>query len=258
MLRSRPSEGLPAAYMFAADTKLIDADGAPNAYHPDDSGHGAQCPDNGYGLDCLASAGFPGSDWWHTVLVRDPASGGKPYVQSSGPWAGYYVSMTSLRNTAYAGVQSPLSYVNAAQVPYVVLPAPIYRTRGMGGMGDIGFAINLSNGRTTPFVIADEGPVEPLGEASVAFWQALGGDAPNPRNGAGLPAGRIAYIVFPKSRRDADIGWPIDAGRLRAEAQRLLGAYGGEAALSACFARPAPGVDLARADEPAPGARVRP
>jgi len=219
-----------SAYYLASETKLVDADGAPNAYHPADLPDA--CPDAGRGIDCLASAGYPGGSWWRTVLVADPDDPRRPTVQQAGPYKGYFVSMTSLRNTAL-GAENPASYVDAARTPYLVLPAPIYRTDGMGEMGDIGWAINLDNGRSTPFVIADEGPVEPFGEASVAFWRALGG-TPNPRNGEGLPDGRIVYAVFPGSGHDAAIGWPIDHDALAREAKARLDAAGGAGMLRAC------------------------
>jgi len=234
---STPRGSPHPAYLYQTDAKLIDADGAPNAYHPADAAAPGEpaCPATGRGLDCLANAGFPGSNWWKTVLVADPAHADRPLVQRHGPWAGYYVSMTTLSDTGFAGAQDPASYVNADTTPYIVLPAPVYRTAGMGDMGDIGYAINLDNGATTPFVIADEGPVEPLGEASVAFWRAMGNPAPNPRNGEGLSDARIAYVVFPRSRHGAHLGWPIAPDRLAAEAQRLLDAIGGRAAMLACF-----------------------
>ena len=34
---------------------------------------------------------------------------------------------------------------------------------------------------------------------SIALAQALGGQNPNPRTGAGKPDGKIAYVVFPKA-----------------------------------------------------------
>jgi hypothetical protein len=228
-----------SAYYFATDEKLVDADGAPNAYHPDDAPHG--CPKKGRGIDCLASAGYPNGSWWQTVLVADPADPTRPAIQQDGPYKGYFVSMTSLRDTrSGGGAADPRSYVDAGRIPYLVLPAPIYRTDGMGEMGDIGWAINLDTGRSTPFVIADEGPVEQFGEASVAFWQALGTDTPNPRNGDGLPDGQVAYVVFPGSARTAAIGWPIDRAALAREAEARLEAIGGPAMLRAC-ATPAGG-----------------
>lgn len=225
-----------AAYYFTTDHKLVDADGAPNAYHPADMPNA--CPDTGRGIDCLAAAGYPDGSWWQTVLVADPADPTRPAIQHDGPYKGYFVSMTSLRNTDFAGPASTASYVDAASIPYIVLPAPIYRTDGMGEMGDIGWATNLDTGQTTPFVIADEGPVERLGEASVAFWHALGVEAPNPRTGMGLPDGRIAYVVFPGSGKTAPIGWPIGTAALRHEARVRLDAVGGMAALRSCAQSP--------------------
>jgi len=59
----------------------IDADGAPNAYHPDDTG-----------LDELANAGSP-TDWNGVITDRE----GNPLIQEErDPFPGYYISCTSL------------------------------------------------------------------------------------------------------------------------------------------------------------------
>jgi hypothetical protein len=228
------------AYLYVTDRKRVDADGAPNAYHPDDV-NGRACPARGRGLDCPANAGYRSnsgsgnSDWWQSVLVPDPERPSFAYRQRSGPTAGYFVSQTSLRQTSQAGRTSPLSYVDASRIPYAVMPMPFFQMPGTGSMGDIGFAVNLDNGRTTPFVFADvKGSAARLGEGSIAFWQALGGNDLNPRNGAGLPEGRIAYLVFPRSKDQIDIGWPIDAERLRDAAMSRLTAFGGLETLRGC------------------------
>lgn len=57
-LLSHPTE---PAYVFATSHKAVDADGAPNAYHPKNKG-----------LDYLANAGYPNKSWWRSVLVEDP------------------------------------------------------------------------------------------------------------------------------------------------------------------------------------------
>ena len=44
--------GTADAYLFVTDHMRVDADGAPNAYHPDD-----------LGLDFLANAGYPDESW---------------------------------------------------------------------------------------------------------------------------------------------------------------------------------------------------
>ena len=49
------------AYAYETNHTAVDADGAPNAYHPDD-----------IGLDALANAGYPHTNWWKDVLVPDP------------------------------------------------------------------------------------------------------------------------------------------------------------------------------------------
>ena len=219
-------------WLFVTAEKLVDADGAPNAYSPKDLAMG--CPHAGVGLDCLDSAGYPGSDWWSNVLVRDPDDPDKPYVQEDGPFRGYFVSMTSLRNPDYAGRLSPASYVDASQIPYLVLPAPLHASEGMGRTGDIGYALDLASGRSTPFVIADEGPVEPLGEASVAFWRALSAVAPNARDGSGLTPDPVAIMVFPGSGATAALDWPIDPAALRTKAGERLASFGGLGALQTC------------------------
>src|SRR6185312_5194722 len=171
-------------WAFATDEKVVDADGAPNAYHPADVG--ADCGHEGVGLDCPVSAGYPDAPWWRSVLATDPAAPDLPYVQQTGPYSGFFVSMTSLRDDNGASAVDPMSYVDASRVPYLVTPAPILAGKGMGSLGDLGYALDLATGRATPFVVADEGPLEPLGEASIAFWEALGGRAPSARDGAGL------------------------------------------------------------------------
>ena len=219
-------------WLFVTADKLVDADGAPNAYSPEDLSMG--CPHTGVGLDCLESAGYPDNDWWPNVLVRDPDDPEKPYVQEDGPFRGYFVSMTSLRNPDYAGRLSPASYVDAARIPYLVLPAPLHASEGMGRTGDLGYALDLASGLSTPFVIADEGPVEPLGEASVAFWRALSAVAPNARDGSGLTPDPVAIVVFPGSGAAATLDWPIELPALQAAAAAQLASFGGLGALRTC------------------------
>src|SRR5260370_42461214 len=73
-----------SAYVYTTAQMEIDADGAPQAYHPADTG-----------LDALANAGFPGGGW-RSVLVADSNDAGKPFVQPDRPTAGFLVSLTAL------------------------------------------------------------------------------------------------------------------------------------------------------------------
>src|SRR5262245_64575411 len=75
------------AYFYATERMAIDADGAPNAYHPEDRG-----------IDALANSGFPDRDW-KSVLVIDPADPSKPFVQRDGDFAGFFMAKTTLQDT---------------------------------------------------------------------------------------------------------------------------------------------------------------
>lgn len=224
--------GADQAWFFVIHDELVDADGAPNAYSPADVGKG--CPHDGVGLDCAESAGYPDKPWWPDVLVRDPDRPDQAYVQTTGPYRGFFVSQTSLRRPDLARPFSPDAFVDAARVPYLVIPAPLRATAGLGQLGDVGYALNLRTGRRSAFVIADEGPLEPLGEASIAFWGDIGQHAPNPRDGEGLPRDPVAVVVFPNSGAGAALGWPIGDQRLQTVGETLLASLGGAPVLRSC------------------------
>jgi len=119
-----------SAFFFISGM-TIDADGAPNAYHPDDTG-----------LDELANAGSP-SHWDGIVTDRH----GKPLVQlESDPFPGYYISCTTLadQNKEF---NDPSRYVDSTKIPYVALPAEIAE-RGGARLGDFAFVVNLRNGNS--------------------------------------------------------------------------------------------------------------
>lgn len=222
-----------AAYIYVTDRKRVDADGAPNAYHPGDAEK--PCGTSGLGLDCPGNAGYPDRGW-RSVLAVDPNDPDRPYEQESGAFAGFFVSMTALYDTRNRVAHDPARYADARTVPYLVFPDPFYRLRGTGRMGDLGIAVNLANGATTAFVIGDVGPDAPLGEGSIALFTALGGVNVNARTGAGVPSGEIGYVVFPYSGAAADLSWPIDVAELTQTAATLLADIGGQAILEKCFA----------------------
>ena len=93
------------AYFYATRRMAIDADGAPNAYHPEDRG-----------IDALANAGFPNRDW-KSVLVIDPRDPRKPFVQTEGEFAGFFISKTTLQDPRLP-VTDARRYVDSRQVPY--------------------------------------------------------------------------------------------------------------------------------------------
>ncbi|MFC5049166.1 glycoside hydrolase family 75 protein [Rubritalea spongiae] len=162
----------------------VDADGSPFAYHPK--------PDSDKGLDYLGNAGTPGN-WWG-IATENGQGSGTPVIQGSNdPAPGYYVSTTSLEDPNYPPT-SPQAYVNASEIPFIVLP--LQHNNFGGAMGDLGAVVNLDNGKVVYVIAADEGPPNSLGEGSVALAKALGVND-SPKDG-GTSSG-IAYCFFPGS-----------------------------------------------------------
>ncbi len=87
--------------------------------------------------------------------------------------------------------------LNAAQLPYIVLPQPTstwdYRNYGIDGGSVVAV---IYNNQVTYAVVGDTGPTSIIGEASYATAASLGIN-PDPRNGG--TEGPVTYIVFPNT-----------------------------------------------------------
>jgi len=220
------------AYIYRSDYVKVDADGAPNAYHPDDIGLHCIKGKGFKGLDCPANAGYPNSSWWKNALVPNPKNPNEAFIQQFGEFAGYFVSRTTLRDTSKLDTD-PSKYVDSRNIPYVVFPGRFYKMKGTGRMGDLGYAIDLETGAKCPFVVAEVGPSSAkLGEISIGLAKALGGSDPNPRTGEGTPQGTILYIIFPNSSRDYP--WPLSLSNIEAYSASLLDRIGGIEGAIAC------------------------
>jgi hypothetical protein len=192
---------------FFVSGMTIDADGAPDAYNPDDTG-----------LDELANAGT--SAHWDGILADQD---GTPLIQQEGdPFPGYYISCTSLSDKT-KNFTDPAAYVDASRIPYVVLPDDV-ADRGGARLGDFAVVMNLRNGKSSFAIYADTGT---LGEGSIALADALGiwSDA---RHG-GASHG-ILYLLFPGSGNLQ----PRTIGEIQSEGERLLSPWGGMQKLSSC------------------------
>jgi hypothetical protein len=203
--------GASAVVYFSGMT--IDADGAPNAYHPDDRP----------GLDALKNAG--GDDkWWALVVGAD----GKPVVQRSGEFKGYFLSMTWLtsEDDRYSRID-PEYWVDARKVPYVAIPYSVLRATGIV-KGDLAYVINGKTKKSSVAIVADMGTENTLGEGSIALARAVGVKSCDPRVG-GQEAG-IAYVVFPRSA--AQIRWPREMEEMQSAAAARFQEWGGEEALA--------------------------
>jgi hypothetical protein len=189
----------------------IDADGSPRAYHPED-----------LGLDFNYNGGSNGV-WWG-VVTNDK---GQPVVQGpNDPAPGYYVSGTSLEDKSKAN-EDPYRYVNAEEIPYIVLPEKLYKTAQVN-LGDFAAVINKSNGKMAYAIFADIGPPEKLGEGSIMLANELDINS-SPKFG-GADEG-IIYIVFPGSGN----GNPRSKEEIRSEGEILLKEWGGKELLLSFF-----------------------
>ena len=215
-----------SAFFFVAGM-TIDADGAPNAYNPDNTG-----------LDDLANAGQPGH-WEGVIQDRD----GNPVVQGpEDPFPGFYVSCTSLSDRTKSPTD-PTRYVDASQIPYVVLPREVASQSG-ARLGDFAVVVNLRNGKSSDAIFADIGT---LGEGSIALAENLGIWA-NARQGG--RRGGILYLVFPGSGNHQ----PRSVDEINSEAANLLRDWGGAEKLTSCATSQPPPVAAKAVDAQPPTA----
>jgi hypothetical protein len=201
---------LPDSQAFFFVTGMtIDADGAPNAYHPND-----------IGLDELANAGAPGH-WNGIITDRD----GNPLIQQkSDPFPGYYISCTSLSDETKK-FTDPTGYVDASKIPYVALPQEL-ADGGDVRLGDLAVVVNLRNRKSSFAIFADIGT---LGEGSVALADALGIRSDARRGGEHEG---ILYVFFPGSGNLQ----PRTIGEIQSEGEKLVLRHpGGMKNLSSCI-----------------------
>lgn len=153
----------------------IDADGSPNAYGPGNSG-----------LDYTGNAGREGK-WWGVIAGDD----GNPIVQGpNDPSPGKYVSPTALTNPGPWKREDPRRYIDSEAVPYAAIP-PEVKELGVK-LGDL--CLMSKDGVAVWGCVADIGPRDKLGEASIAAASALGIDS-SPRDG-GTSRPVVTYRIF--------------------------------------------------------------
>ena len=145
-------------------------------------------------LDFLANAGGPGN--WFGVVTDNNRPDGRPVKQKDGdPAPGAFVSATSYRWPDRARTD-PLAYVDAASVPYIVLPGPWRRLAVGVVLGCKATVEDLNTGRILDAAgVLDFGPRAKLGEASMACAEFFGIRS-SPKNG-GTSEKRFIYTFFP-------------------------------------------------------------
>lgn len=217
----------------------IDADGAPNAYHP-----------NNIGIDYNANAGIaPGKTPYGIVLDAS----GTPCIQNArDPYPGYYVSGTSLQNQG-SNACDPSRYANSNSIRYIALPIA-FRQHLNVSLGDFATVIHCASGRVAHAVFADGGPKYALGEGSIALAQAIGHNPFVTRNGirralSGIPDNSLIYLIYPGSGRGQ--GYVPSNTEIDNSAAPLFANWGGIAKLKRCF----PGCAFSAQNETVAGAK---
>jgi peptidoglycan hydrolase-like protein with peptidoglycan-binding domain len=224
-----PIFAIDAAFFFCG-RMVIDADGAPNAYNPQDTG-----------IDFLRNAGQPGN--WYGLAIDDK---GEPLLQRDGdPHPGCYVSTTALCHAGFPA-HDPRRYVDSTVIPYIALPRNIAELVPTPAprKGDLAAVVHLSDPDDIVFALyADVSPrvtldpEQPMGEGSIALARALGHDPFVNRNGIlraarSIPSG-VFYVVFPGS----GTGKPLSAADIAAQGTQAFKAWGGPAKLEEAIAR---------------------
>jgi hypothetical protein len=175
----------------------VDADGSPHAYNPENTA-----------LDVNEDA-MDGSEWVGVVTGDE----GDPVIQNStDPAPGFYVSTTSLEDPRQA-VRNPNRYVDATKIPYIVIPGGVM---GKARLGHPAIVLDVLTGRRVKAIVADAGPRDKIGEASVFLAAAImdqrisllgdpdSSNFSNPRSG-GTDAIRFLYIILTAS---PPLKWP--------------------------------------------------
>lgn len=183
----------------------VDADGAPNAYGPDNSG-----------LDYTADAGSPGN--WYGIVVD---KNGEPVIQGpSDPCPGKYVSPTSLQDRTKA-VTDPTRYVDSNRVCYISIPSNEIKDNDLHP-GDVALVHCKHTGQASAAIVADVGPRNKYGEGSMALARALG-LSDSPKHG-GIESG-VTCVVFKHSSK----GWPRTNVDIAQQVQDIINnEYGGD------------------------------
>jgi hypothetical protein len=253
----------------------VDADGAPNAYHPDVTGptslkahiaamHPPEDKKHPRGaLDYLGNA-HDGDDWFGVVTGKDK----KPVTQSSGPFTGFYISKSSYQDGENADTTDPARQCDSTQVPFYVLPGhPRYKipdpkhpgqflTDGKGKflrddptlrhpaeLGDIAVIYNAATGKLAFAIYADAGPTESIGEGSIALCEDLGTYGPDTRRDA-IPGhggndhrvkGEFQIAYVVFPGTKQAWPWRKTVDEMRAEGQKLFEKWGGYGRLQCCF-----------------------
>lgn len=168
------------------------ADGAPDAYGPNNSG-----------TDWTENAGYPGN-WWGIVTDKN----GKPVIQIPDfighPKPGMYVSCTCYGHSEFPPYDCR-HWVDANTVCYSVIPSNVRSAISPKFMGCRSEVYDKKTHKILDLVCAEVGPSSHLGEMSIAACQFFGLPS-DPRAGGSSDKKRFRYRFWPG---DPAEGWKL-------------------------------------------------
>jgi hypothetical protein len=239
---------------FTTRGLAVDADGAPNSYRVDGNGLSFTC-DGVFGLrnGVPVTQKTDKAGWqkvcqaaWKDAQEKDNYSGvkivgfaqdahGRPMIQKDGdPLPNEaYVTTTSLTvPETPPGTQR--HYVNASEIPYVVLPSSLTKQFGMA-LGDV---VLVYRPKTGSMAFAISGDCCTAGEGSVKLHQDLKNDPMVTNNGvqrakAGI-ADSVVTIMFPGKRPQPSADNAIWYKNIQDVGKSSFDAWGGVSKLKAC------------------------
>jgi len=232
--------GKPDAW-FLMGRLMMDVDGAPNCYHPDDY----KVNTHYWEYDIMS---HPGAlDWkrngghaatkdkptnWFGVVTDTGKSSGNPVIQGKNdPFPGFYVSSTSLADKTKQR-SDPRRYVDARQIPYVAFNYQVYAESGgrftrvskgpTGRLGDILTVVNPKADDSHKYlhaIFADVGGSDSphFGEGSPALGLRI--------KAYGRVNAEIFYICYPHS--GADQGTIPTFDEIQTKGEKLFKDWGG-------------------------------
>ena len=233
----------------------VNTDGAPNSYHPFDPRGSTKAINNiangiaiykdgkslGYSDTINAFEQWRDAGWkqqngyrvsWQNVLAARKNADGQvvPCTFSDGPFAGYFVSLTAMKNRLppdKAGECGANDQLDEREIPALVLAGGKTPMSQWGvRVGDLVVARNPATNVVVAAVVGDTGPPENLGEGSVALNMKLLGRTQQPQNygdAKRLDTGdaEIEVAIFPGT---ASYNWasPISSENLRNRVDQWL------------------------------------
>lgn len=187
-----PTINADGSYSFIAGMQIC-ADGANG-----ETSLPAYAPVGMKALDYLANAGGPGN--WYGIVTDEK---GRPVLQKKGdPCPGAYISPTAYMRPGMKRTD-PRAYLDAAAVPYIVIPSHWRKAAKGVVMGCRATIEDTKTGKVLECVMGELGPRAKTGEASIFAAQYFGVPA-SPKNG-GTDARRFEYTFYPGAKSVVDV-----------------------------------------------------